>query len=89
MPGYIAAVLHKFQHDKHAKWEHTPHAYTQPVYHRGLQLAPAPDCSPKLNTDRGKCVQQIIGTLLYSAHAMDPTMLTAIKEITIQKAHAT
>eukprot|EP00957_Ditylum_brightwellii_P003200 243959-Ditylum_brightwellii.AAC.1 len=89
MPGYIAAALHKFQHDSPAKPEHTPHPYTQPVYHRGPQLAPAPDCSPKLNTDGVKHIQQIIAILLYYTHAVDPTMLMAINAISIPQVRAT
>eukprot|EP00957_Ditylum_brightwellii_P015610 1177475-Ditylum_brightwellii.AAC.1 len=88
MPGYIAVVLHKFQHNTPTKPEHTPHPYTQPVYHRGPQLATAPDCSPELDTDGVKCIQQIIGALLYYACAVDPMMLTAINAISIQQAHA-
>eukprot|EP00957_Ditylum_brightwellii_P056002 4244144-Ditylum_brightwellii.AAC.1 len=89
MPGYIAAALHKFQHNAPAKPEHTPHSYTQPVHHRGPQLAPPTDCSPELNTDGVKHAQQIIGTLLYYARVVDPMMPMAINAISIQQAHAT
>eukprot|EP00957_Ditylum_brightwellii_P132948 10137578-Ditylum_brightwellii.AAC.1 len=69
MPGYIAVALHKFQHSSPKRPVHTPHPFTQPVYHQGPQLTPEPNCSPELLQDGIKRIQQILGTLLYYARA--------------------
>eukprot|EP00957_Ditylum_brightwellii_P108784 8298631-Ditylum_brightwellii.AAC.1 len=88
MPGYIDAALHKFQHNS-LTTQHSPHPYTHPVYHKGPQLSPAPDCTPELPPE-GKCrIQQVIGTLMYYARAVDPTMLMLINAIAIQQARPT
>eukprot|EP00957_Ditylum_brightwellii_P010620 804134-Ditylum_brightwellii.AAC.1 len=65
MPGYIAAALHKFQHNSPARPEHTLHPFSQPVYCHGPQLSPEPDWSPKLSAHRVRQIQQTISTLLY------------------------
>eukprot|EP00957_Ditylum_brightwellii_P094342 7183458-Ditylum_brightwellii.AAC.1 len=88
MPGYIAAVLHKFQCSSPEKPEHTSHPFMHLVYHQGPQLTPEPDCLPELSSNGVKCIQQIIGTLLYYAHVIDPTMHIAINATVIQQLHA-
>eukprot|EP00957_Ditylum_brightwellii_P140113 10676501-Ditylum_brightwellii.AAC.1 len=67
MPSYIVVTLYKFQHSAPKRLVHTPHPYTQPVYHQGPQPTPEPDCSSELPQDDTKCIQQILGTLLYYA----------------------
>eukprot|EP00957_Ditylum_brightwellii_P193148 14707147-Ditylum_brightwellii.AAC.2 len=89
MPGYIKAALHKFHHHPPSKRVHSPHPYTHPVYHKGPQLAPALDCSPALPPEGKRRIQQVIGTLMYYARAVDPTMLTSINAIAIQQANPT
>jgi hypothetical protein len=51
--------------------------------------APDADTSPALDAADTKCVQEILGTLLYYARAVDSTMLTAIGSIAMQQASAT
>ena len=53
------------------------------------QYAPTPDTSPCLNAADTKRVQEILGTLLYYARAVDSTMLTAIGTLASQQAKAT
>eukprot|EP00957_Ditylum_brightwellii_P097826 7449361-Ditylum_brightwellii.AAC.1 len=89
MPGYIKAALHKFQHHPPSKREHFPHPFTHPVYHKGPQLAPAMDCFPVLPPKGKQRIQQVIETLMYYAHVVDPTMLTSINTIAIQQANPT
>jgi hypothetical protein len=75
MPGCIDAALHCFQHTKPDRPKHSPHLWVQPTYGAPIQLAPLEDSTPKLDVPRITRLQQDIGTLLFYARAVDPTML--------------
>ena len=89
MPGYIARALLRFQHTHPKRPEHSPHAWQRPVYGAAIQLTNAPDTSPPLSPSDTTRVQEILGTLLYYARAVDPTMLTAIGTLASQQAKGT
>jgi hypothetical protein len=78
MPGYINEALHRFQHPTPSSPEDSPHAWLAPTYGAPVQLAPLADASPKLDKDGILRLQQVIGTLLYYARAVDGTMLVAL-----------
>jgi hypothetical protein len=78
MPGYIEAALNKFQHAMPAKPQHAPHAWAQPVYGRTVQEPIPEDTSPPLDAKAITRLQQIVGTLLYYARAIDSSMLVAL-----------
>ena len=46
-----------------------------------IQLAPLEDTSPRLDTEGTTRVQQIVGTLLYYARAVDSTMLVSLGRV--------
>ena len=88
MPGYIDKLLARFDHKPPAKPQHSPHAAPprkfgqdaqQPVEHDNLQILP-PNCI--------KCIQQIIGTIMYYARAVDLTTLVALSSIASDQAKA-
>ena len=81
MPGYIAKALHKFQHPLPAKPQHAPHAWNCPVYGATRQYAPGGDETPKLTPATVTRVQEIIGTILYYALAIDNTMLVVLGDL--------
>ena len=81
MPGYIEATLHRFQHPLPAKPQHSPHAWTAPTYGAATQWAIDADDSPPLQATDLTILQQILGTLLYYARAVDNTMLVAISTL--------
>jgi hypothetical protein len=89
MPGYIARALQRFSHPTPTKPQHSPHAWKKPSYGDKVQYAPDTDNSPALDAKDTKHVQEILGTLLYYARAVDSTMLTAIGSIATQQASAT
>jgi hypothetical protein len=89
MPGYIARALQRFSHPPPAKPQHSPHAWQKPSYGDKIQYAPDSDTSPALDSKETKLVQEILGTLLYYARAVDSTMLAAIGTIATQQASAT
>ena len=67
MEGYISNVLLKYNHPKPCKLQHAPHAHHPIVYGATAQLLPDEDDSSPLTDDGIKCIQGIIGSLLYYA----------------------
>jgi len=89
MPGYIERALQRFQHPKPTRPQDSPYAWQKPTYGAKIQYAAIPDDSPFLNAADQKCVQEIIGVLLYYARAVDSTMLTALGTIAREQAKGT
>jgi hypothetical protein len=89
MPGYVERALQRFQHPPNAKPEHSPHAWVKPNYGAKTQYAAAPDTTPAINVTNTKHLQEVLGTLLYYARAVDSTMLTAIGELATQQSTGT
>ena len=79
LPGYIKKALQRFQHTPPPRPEHSPHPWQPPNYGKP-QTAPIPTTTPLTPTDR-KWVQEFLGTFLYYARTIDPTMLPAISSI--------
>ena len=80
MPGYIQSTLARLQHKRPSRSQFAPHQWTRPAYGQKLQLAPI-DNTPKLDKKGIHFVQSCVGSFLYYARAVDPTMLPAINEI--------
>lgn len=89
MPGYIRNALKKFKHSQPAKPEHSPHTCTKPAYGTTVQAPIPDDDSPTLPAADINRIQQIVGTLLYYARAVDPTLLVALNSISAQQSAAT
>ncbi len=89
MPGYVQAMLHKYQHPAPPRLQHAPHASATPNYGVKVQFAEPTDSSALLSPAATKRVQQITGTLLYYARAVDSTMLVALGTIAQQQSKAT
>ena len=78
-------VIHKFQHSA-PKWEqHAPHKWNKPNYGAKQQLTEPEDTTTPLSPKRITQVQQITGTLLYYAKAVDSTLLVALRTIAAQQ----
>jgi hypothetical protein len=78
MPGYIARALARFEHIPATRAQHAPHAWIPPTYGAPVQFAaPADTSTPLLPAARTR-LQEVIGTLLYYARAVDSTMLVAL-----------
>jgi hypothetical protein len=89
IPGYIERALQRFRHPPPTRPQHAPHAWQKPTYGATTQYAPTPDTSPALNAKDTKHVQEVLGTLLFYARAVDSTMLTAIGTLASQQANGT
>ena len=89
MPGYIEKLLHKVQHPLPKKPVHSPHRWTPPQYGATIQT-PVQDPKGQPVTDKERrWIQSVIGSLLYYARAVDPTLLPAINTIAMQQTIAT
>jgi hypothetical protein len=78
MPNYISKALTKFQHTPSTRPQHSPHAWIPPDYGSKTQFTTPPDDSPPLDSFGLTRLQEVIGTLLYYARAVDSTMLVAL-----------
>lgn len=88
MPGYINRALQRFGHTKPKRPEHSPHEWTTPNYGARQQYATT-DSTPFIDIKQVRHVQEVVGTLLYYARAVDSTMLAALGTIATQQASAT
>ena len=90
MPDYIKNVLHRFQHTLPKSPQFSPHAHVPIKYGvKTRQYALEPDTSPLLDNQGIKYVQQVVGSLLYYARAIDGSMLTALNTIGSEQAKPT
>jgi hypothetical protein len=78
MPGYVEKALQCFQHPSPARPQHSPHAWVPPSYGVKIQLTNKTDLSPPLDKSGITRLQEVIGTLLHYARAVDSTMLVAL-----------
>ena len=88
MPGYVKRAMQRFKHPIPPKQEDAPHSWIKPTYGKQMQYAKV-DTSPFLDAGSKKKVQEVIGTLLYYARAVDSTMLVALNSIAAQQSKST
>eukprot|EP00804_Cyclotella_cryptica_P029516 CCRYP_011300-RG/>CCRYP_011300-RG protein AED:0.04 eAED:0.04 QI:0/-1/0/1/-1/1/1/0/346 len=89
MDTYISALLLKYDHPRPRKPQHAPHKHCKIIYGAKEQLLPDNDTSPPLDAAGIKCIQGIVGSLLYYARAMDNKLLVALSTISSQQTAAT
>jgi hypothetical protein len=87
--GYYEKALRRFQHNAPAVPEDAPHAWMLPSYGAAVQYAEDADTSTPISDAQKKRVQEIIGTFLFAARAVDPTLLVALGSIATQQANCT
>jgi hypothetical protein len=89
MPGYIKDALHKFQHPLPKRPQYAPHKWTVPAYGQRIQYVPLPDAAPPATSEEITRAQAVVGTLLYNARAVDPTLLVPLSALASQLSTAT
>jgi hypothetical protein len=89
MPGYIKAALHKCQHPAPARPEHAPHTWNPPIYGAKTQFVNETTTSHALSDKDVNKLQQLTGTLLYYARAVDPTLIMPINVLASEQSNAT
>ena len=90
MPNYISNLLKKLNYDPKLP-QYSPHPvapFTIPTIGQ-RQYAITPDTSPHLNKEDTTKVQSIIGSLLYYARGIDPTILPALNTLATTQAKPT
>jgi hypothetical protein len=88
MPGYVSNVLSNFQHDPPKHPQHTPSRYITPVYGAKTQYA-TKDETPPLADQQCLTIQKVMGSVLYYARAVDPTVLMPFNDIATEQTKAT
>jgi hypothetical protein len=82
MPGYVDKLLQRFNSaGLILRGAASPAVYLPPAYGIKVQKVDEIDVSDVLNKDEIKLLQEIIGTLLFYARAVDYTMLTAVNHV--------
>ena len=81
MPEYVKKALDRLQHPKPTRPQNFPYRWKVPEYGKRLHMAPYPYDSNILDNKPTKIIQTIVGTMIYYAWLVDPTMLQANNEI--------
>jgi hypothetical protein len=89
MPNYVTKALQQFEHQTPTEPQHEPHPPKTIQYGAKVQFTDDPDTSPLIAPDRVKRLQQIVGTFLYYARAIDSTMLVALGTLASAQTKAT
>jgi len=89
MPGYINKLLHKMQHPLPTQPVHSPYKWSPPQYGSTIQTPVQDPQGVPVTAEQKRKIQSIIGSLLYYARAVDPTLLPAINTIAMQQSIAT
>ena len=89
MPGYIEKALLRFAVDPPTRPQHSPHPWTKPIYGAKTQLTAPIDDSELLPPAELTRLQEIIGTLLYYARAVDSSLLPALGTLASAQAQGT
>jgi hypothetical protein len=89
MSGYIKDALHKFQHPLPKRPQYAPHNWSVLAYGKRTQYAPPPGTAPSATAEDITRAQAIVGTLLYNAQEVDPTLLVPLSALASQLSTAT
>ncbi len=89
MEGYIDNLLIKFNHTCPTKPRLSPYKCAPIAYRIKTQLAPDMDTSELLDDTRKRCCQEIVGSLIYYARAVDNKLLVVLSAIAARQAQST
>ncbi len=81
MPGYIKRQLLKYKHVVAPRPQHCPYSPEPRKYGTEAQAPLPPDTMRKLDKDKIKKIQKIVGSILYYARAVDMMVLMALSTI--------
>jgi hypothetical protein len=89
MLGYIKKKLQEYEHVMLKKLQTCPYSPEPKQFGTEAQAPLPPDSSPTLDKKGIKRVQQIVGSILYYARAVDMTVLMALSSIAMDQTKAT
>jgi hypothetical protein len=88
MPGYVKKELQEYGHIIPKKQQTCPYSLEPKKFGTEAQAPLPPDISPKLGAKGIKQVQQIVGSILYYARAINMTVLKALSSIAVEQTKA-
>ncbi len=86
MPEYIRNTLKCFNQDHPTRVQHLPHQHILIVYGAAVQFFKDKDNEPESSKEDKLFVQQVLGTFLNYARAVDSTMLVALSALAAEQA---
>jgi hypothetical protein len=89
MPTYAIKNLTQYIHPAPLKLQHCPYTPNPFIYGKDNQATTSSKTSPLLDAAGKKRIQQIVGSFLYYARAVDPAILMALSAIAIQQSAPT
>jgi hypothetical protein len=89
MPQYVARALLRFDHPDPKTPQHSPHTAKPIIYGPQSPIVSDSDDSPRISPSRVTRLQQIVGTFLYYARAVDSSMLVALGSLASAQTRAT
>ncbi len=89
MPGYIKKKMQKYNHALPRRMQTCPYSPEPPKNVADAQTPLAVDSSPLLDTKGLKQVQNIVGSILYYARAVDMTVLMVLSAIAVEQTKET
>ena len=89
MLAYAQDALKHFHHAHPKQTQDQPHPHAKPMYGAKAHYAAGEDTSPAVSAAEKKFIQEVTGTFLYYARAIDATMLPALGSIDTQQSSPT
>ena len=89
IPGYVDRALKRFNVTKLDRDTHSPLIFPPIRYGQKYQKPKPEDTTPRVGPEQKKFIQQVIGTFLFYARAIDNTMLLGLNKLGIQQAQPT
>ena len=89
MPSYVHKALHRFKHILRGGKEYSQHTCAPIKYGQKIQYTDPLDTAEYLSDKETNLVQQVCGTFLYYAIAIDPTIIPALSNISSEQPKAT
>ena len=89
MPSYVRKALHILQHILRGGKEYSPHTCAPIQYGQKVQYLDPLEKAEYLSDKETNLVQQVCGTFLYYAIAIDTTIIPALRNISSEQFKAT
>jgi hypothetical protein len=86
LPKYVMKQLTHYAHSAPVRPQHCPFFPNPITYGKDNQATTPADDSPLLNNAGKKRIQQVVGSFLYYARAIDTNILMALSDIATQQA---
>ena len=89
MPNYVAKQLIKYRHKAPKRRQNCPYEPEPRVCGKKAQEVPKERTCPKVSAEEKKYIQQVVGSFLYYAQAVDMTILHALNATAAEQAGPT